>query len=267
MNEIHKATTPQTLNVLSAGFALLKGTRHEPRTGVRLTSTGVENDRRLCLVDATKRQVLRTVQHQSLMAVRSELDGENLRVTFPDGKQYSSPLTLTGERLTCEYWGRPEDVDLISGPLSEVFTYYLRKPVQLAQATRNVVYSEPLSLVGTASLKAASKDAGRDLVREYARFRSALLVETDEPYVEETWAGQVFSLIDASARASEYGLVGGSLAERYSIRVGAPIPRCAVIDANPETGKKDARVLKSLAKSRPLNADNEPCFGVYAQLA
>lgn len=267
MNAIHNATTPQTLNVLSAGFALLKGTRHEPRTGVRLTPTGVENDRRLCLVDVTKKQVLRTVQHQSLMAVRSELDGENLRVTFPDGKQYSSPLNLTGERLICEYWRRPEQVDLISGPLSEVFTYYLRKPVQLAQASHNMVYGQPLSLVGTASLKAAGEDAGRDLVREHARFRSTLLVETDEPYIEETWADQVFSLNDASARASEYGLVGGSLAGKFSIRIGVPIPRCAVIDAHPQTGKKGARILKSLAKTRPLNADNEPCFGVYAQLA
>ncbi|MDT0189413.1 MOSC domain-containing protein [Rothia terrae] len=266
MNAIHQATTPQTLNVLSTGFALLKGTRHEPRTGVQLTSTGVKNDRRLCLIDATKKQVLRTVQHQQLMAVRSELDGDNLRVTFPDGKQYSSPLALTGERLTCEYWGRPENVELISGPLSEVFTYYLRKPVQLAQATRNVVYDQPLTLVGTASLQAASKDAGRNLVREHARFRSTLLVETEESYIEETWANQAFTLNDASAHALEYGLVGGTLADTYSIRIGAPIPRCAVIDAHPETGKKDARILKSLAKTRPLNDNNEPCFGVYAQL-
>ncbi len=255
-----------TLNVLSAGFSLLKGTRHQSRTSVRLTAQGAENDRRLCLVDPVKRQVLRTIQHSQLMAVRTELEDGNLFVTFPDGKQYSSPLTLTGESLTCDYWGRDETADLVSGPLSEVFTYYLRTPVQLAQARRNVVYDQPISLLGTASLHAASKDAGRDLVREYGRFRATLLVETHEPYIEETWAGQVFSLKDASARAGDYGLVGGGLAGQYSIRVGNPIPRCAVIDANPVTGKKDARVLKSLAKTRPLNARKEPCFGVYAQL-
>ena len=49
-----------------------------------------------------------------------------------------------------------------------------------------------------------------------------------------------------------------------TIRVGGPIPRCAVIDHHPETGEKDARLLKALVRTRPTNRAGEPMFGVYA---
>jgi uncharacterized protein YcbX len=51
------------------------------------------------------------------------------------------------------------------------------------------------------------------------------------------------------------------------LRIGGPVPRCAVIDHHPGTGVKDARLLKALVASRPTNAAGEPVLGVYAEVA
>jgi uncharacterized protein YcbX len=94
-------------------------------------------------------------------------------------------------------------------------------------------------VVTTASLAALGDPDAR-------RFRATVVVETDEPWMEDTWLGKELTVGDAT------------------IRIGGPIPRCAVIDHHPETGAKDLRLLKALAQSRPTNRAGEPMFGVYA---
>ena len=86
------------------------------------------------------------------------------------------------------------------------------------------------------------------LLDEAARFRTTCLIETDVPYIEETWAGRTMALGD-----------------RW-VRIGAPIPRCAVMDLDPVTGERNARLLKALAGYRPKNEAGEPVFGVYARI-
>ena len=81
---------------------------------------------------------------------------------------------------------------------------------------------------------------------EAARFRATLVLDTDEPWVEDTWLGREIDL-------------GGA-----TVRIGGPVPRCAVIDHHPETGEKDARILRALVRQRPTNRAGEPMFGVYA---
>ena len=83
---------------------------------------------------------------------------------------------------------------------------------------------------------------------EAARLRATLVVETDEPYVEDTWLGAEVAVGDAT------------------LRIGATVPRCAVVDHHPETGVRDLRLLRALARSRPTNAAGEPVLGVYAEV-
>jgi uncharacterized protein len=73
------------------------------------------------------------------------------------------------------------------------------------------------------------------------------VVETDEPYVEDTWLGEEVEVGEAR------------------LRVAGPIPRCAVVDHHPVTGEKDARLLQALVSSRPRNSAGEPVLGVYAE--
>lgn len=249
----------KTLHLVSAGFSHLKGTRHQPRTGVEITEAGLTGDRALCLIDPVNKRVLRTVQNPALMAVTTELTDNHLTVTFPannkpNGKSYTVPLRETGESLICDYWGRDEPVHPIAGQLSEIFTFYLRRPVQLVRAQRNVVYGQTLTLIGTASLEELGSRTRLPLLEQAGRFRASLLVKTDEPFIEESWTNTTVQI------------TGENLVSDYTLHIGEPVPRCAVIDFNPISGIKDARLLKALASYRPRNAAGEPSFGMFASL-
>jgi uncharacterized protein YcbX len=236
--------------VVSVGYAPVKGTAHRPYDVVELTPTGVAGDRGLCLVDLERHRVLRTVQNPRLLTVLARRDGDVLSVTLPGTDPLVAPLEPTRETVTCDYWGRPVDLTVLRGPHAEALGDHLGKVVTLTAApAAAVVYNGPsLTLVGTASLRDLGERTGVDLLAESARFRASLVVETDEPYVEETWLGRELR-------------VGGA-----TLRAGLPIPRCAVIDHSPTTGEKDVRLLKSLASFRPVNGAGEPFFGIYADV-
>jgi uncharacterized protein YcbX len=239
---------PLELAVRAAGFAPVKGTRHFAQPSVRLDLRGPVGDRAFALVDPAAARVLRTVQNPSLIAIVARVDGDVLTLTLPSGASVAAPVVPSGESLACDYWGRPVEVALLDGPHASLVSDHLGRDVRLAAAPRGgVVYADPVTIVGTASLADLGERTGRPpLVDEAARFRATLVVETDEPYVEDTWLG-------ATVRAGE-----------ATLRVGGPIPRCAVIDHHPVTGERDVRLLKALVADRPTNRAGEPMFGVYA---
>nr|WP_241248440.1 MOSC domain-containing protein [Nocardioides sp. KC13] len=241
------------MRVVRAGFAPIKGTRHLAYDRVELDAQGAVGDRGLALVsvdpaDPARGRVLRTVQNPSLVAVRAEVVGDGLDVALPDGQTASAEPVATGESITCDYWGREVELELVDGPHAELFSTWLDRPVRLARARRgDVVFAGSVSVVATASLRDLAERTGQEAL-EAARFRPNLVVETDEPYAEDTWLGREVR-------------VGGA-----TLRIGVPIPRCAVIDLHPETGERDVRVLKTLATHRPLNRAGEPAFGVFAEV-
>jgi uncharacterized protein YcbX len=241
---------PGPLTVVSAGYAPVKGTAHRPHDVVELTPSGVAGDRGLCLVDLDRRRVLRTVQNPRLLTVLARRDGDLLTLTVPGAEPLTAPVERTAATVTCDYWGRPAELEVLRGPHAALLGDHLGKPVTLAAAPpAAVVFDGPtVTLVGTASLRDLGERTGRDLLAESARFRASLVVETDEPYVEETWRGRELRVGNANLRA------------------GVPVPRCAVVDHSPITGEKDVRLLKALAAYRPLNAAGEPAFGIYARV-
>ena len=241
------AGMPPELLVRAAGFAPVKGMRHLSLLAVELDELGAVGDRGWCLVDVPARRVLRTVQHPSLVGVVARVEDGVLSMTLPTGESVVAEPVPSGEVVACDYWGRTVPLSLTSGPHAELCSRFVGRDVRLAAAPRGaVVFDAPVTVVGTASLRDLSTRVGR--LVEAARFRATLVVETDEPYVEDTWLGTDVAVGEAV------------------VRIGGPIPRCAVIDHHPETGVKDARLLKALVASRPTNAAGEPMFGVYADV-
>ncbi len=233
----------QELRVRTAGFAPVKGTRHLTLDRLVLDEHGPVGDREWCFVDVAARRVVRTVEHPALIAVVARADGSVLEMSVPTGESVASVPQPTGETITCDYWGRSVPLAMVDGPHAALVSGHLGQDVRLAAAPRGgVVFAAPVTLVGTASLHALGADV------EAARFRATLVVETDEPWVEDTWLG-------AEVR------VGPA-----TLRVGGSVPRCAVIDHHPETGVKDSRLLKSLVAMRPTNGAGEPMLGVYAEV-
>lgn len=262
------------LDARAVGFSPIKGTRHIVQPEARFDAAGPLGDRRFCLVDVRTRQVLRTVQNPSLLAVVARMRGEALETILPDGSALTAVPDPTGETLTCEYWGRAVELALTDGGHDELFSAHLGRPVRLAEAPRGgVVFGQPLTIVATASLaevagsaavadrdevtgasnraEAARGDGVTDL---FHRFRATLLVDTDEPFAEETWLGRVMTVRGAPG------------ADGLRVRIGGPVPRCAVIDLDPITGDRDGRLLRTLAATRTTNQAGEPFFGVYAEV-
>ena len=238
------------MTVTSVGFAPVKGTRHTSYDEVTLAHGGPVGDRGLCFVDVARRRVLRTVQNPSLVALAARRDGEELAITLPDGSTVRGVPRATGEAITCEYWGRPAELDLLDGPWADAVSAHLGAPVRLAAARPGaVVYGAPVSLVTTASLRDLAERTGRPaLPDEAARFRPSMVVDAgDEAYVEETWLGREVR-------------VG-----RAVLRVNIAIPRCAVIDLDPRTGDRGSGVLKALA-GRGVDDHGDPLFGVDAHV-
>ncbi|MBC2931489.1 MOSC domain-containing protein [Nocardioides sp. zg-1228] len=239
---------PAELVVRQAGFAPVKGMRHLSLPAIDLDAHGALGDRSLCLVDVDRARVLRTVQHPSLIGVVARVADDLLDLTLTTGESLSAPVVPSGRSVTCDYWGRQVLLELTEGPHAELLSDWLAVRVRLAAAPRGgVVFGEPLTVVGTASLRDLAGRVGHaGLVAEAARFRSTLVVETEEPYVEDSWTGREL-------------VVGGA-----TVRIGGPVPRCAVVDHHPVTGERDVRLLKALARERPVNGAGEPMLGVYA---
>lgn len=97
-----------------------------------------------------------------------------------------------------------------------------------------------VSLVGTASLDWCREHLGVDADRR--RVRPNLLVQTTEPFVEETWAGDTIR-------------VGGA-----ELRILERIERCRMIDIAQEGLSPEGGWLKGLGRERDLS------LGMYAEV-
>jgi uncharacterized protein YcbX len=129
-----------------------------------------------------------------------------------------------------------EERDVVDPGLAEE----LGDGVRVIKQNRGVFDIAPLSLITTRSIAGLEELVGTALDRR--RFRPNLLVEsnTDEPFPEDRWLGATLRIGDAA------------------IRIDQRDPRCVLINVDPETTERDARILRAVAQYR------DTCLGVYA---
>ena len=233
------------MQIQRIGFTPVKGGRHTEHRHVDLTADGPVGDRVFCLVDRERARVLRTVENHSLLRAEATYSSGVLSVHLPDQSVEGRPEP-TGQRLKADYWGRTAQVEIVDGPWATAYSAHLDRDVVLARSVSpgEVVYGAPVTLVSTASMAELDRRIGRET--SSARFRSTLLVDTadSELHVEDAWVGR--DLIVGEARLTVRGIV----------------PRCAVVDLDPATGRRDGDVLATLAGYR--RGDGEINFGVDA---
>jgi uncharacterized protein YcbX len=104
---------------------------------------------------------------------------------------------------------------------------------------RGVFDAMPLSLIATGSVAAVGELVGTRL--DARRFRPNLLIEA-ERFAEDACVGRMLR-------------IGGML-----MRVDLRDPRCVVVNVDPETSERDARVLRAVAETR------DSCLGVYGSI-
>lgn len=121
----------------------------------------------------------------------------------------------------------------------------LGAPVRLARETDADHFDDgPVSIATTASLRAFGELLGDAMPVDVRRFRKNIVLDTQEPWVEEEWVGKVLAI-----------------GEHLRLRVLQPIPRCVMTTMSQGGGvPADNRVLKTVTSER------DQCFGVLADV-
>jgi uncharacterized protein YcbX len=154
-----------------------------------------------------------------LLEVRASGYEGDVVLTLPDG---------TGGRVD-----DPETAALLSG--------HLGQPVTLARESDVSHFDDgPISLAGSASVEALGRERGQMV--DPARFRANILLDTDEPFVEDSWIGGSVSIGTAA------------------LRVSLPSPRCVMIDM------RTADLPGQHGNLTAIGRLNGACLGVIASV-
>ncbi len=152
---------------------------------------------------------------------------------------------LTGEPLpTHVRTPTGTHVELHSAELQSEIAGRFGGSVELMKLKHGIFDEASISVISLATIAGIGREAGVDL--DSRRFRANIVLETHnpEPFHEDGWVGG--------------RLVFGDSKSRPAVSVTARDVRCMMINLDPETGRQDARVLKTVVG---LNKNNA---GVYA---
>jgi hypothetical protein len=235
--------------VAALHLAPVKGMRLVEVEAVDLRRAGPAGDRAFLVREPGGRVAL-TTRHPRLAQVVPAWDtirGE-LALAFPDGVRVAAPV-VRGEAVTTAFYdGRPVAGHRVEGPFAEALTAHLGKPVELVAREGDETGGDdhPVTLMSRASLGALDAALERDGGLDGRRFRMTITIDGVEAWEEHGWSGREVRAGDAV------------------LRVAAPTPRCVVTTRDPDSGRRDAPVLKALAG---LRGRSDVTFGVWCDVA
>jgi uncharacterized protein YcbX len=234
------------MRLTRVGVTPLKGARHEALDAVGLAADGPVDDRTFCLVEPRRRRVVRTVDNPSMMAVRARLSAGVL-TTLVGPAEVTGVPEPTEEVLDCDYWGRRVPLQVQRSGHAALLAEHLGHEVVLARAPvpGTVVYGAPVTLVTTSAVEELAARSGATAI-DPARFRPTVVVDDRARPLEQAPAGTRLRLGEAV------------------VELAGEVPRCAVVDHDPLTGRKDPGLLQALARYR--RAAGVVSFGRYARV-
>jgi uncharacterized protein YcbX len=135
-------------------------------------------------------------------------------------------------------------LELKSNELNSEISERFGESVELMNLKHGIFDEAAISVINLATIAGIGREAGLELDRR--RFRANIVVESEspEPFLEDGWVGGT--------------LVFGDRNPRPAVSVTMPDLRCVMINFDPVTAEKDARVMKTVVR---LNENNA---GVYA---
>lgn len=226
----------------------VKGTALQHPPEVRLDSFGVAENRRFFLIDSSGR-LLSGAKAPELMRVHSDYrpDDEYLSLTFPDGSVAEGSAIAVGDTVEVDFWGRPTSGLILNGTWTLALSGFVGQPVRLVRAEHfgGGTDVRPLTLMSTASAEELSRQAGEEA--DGRRFRMLIELGGCEPHEEDSWEGRLVR-------------VGEAL-----ISIGTPVPRCLVVNSDPDTGDPGLNALRVIARYRERR-DGQLIFGVYGDV-
>jgi MOSC domain-containing protein len=233
--------------VAALALAPVKGLRLVAADEVEVRANGPAGDRAFMLRHANGRIAV-TMSNPRLVQVVPAWDPDSgeLTLTFPDGSRVAGPVE-PGKAVTTRFYdGRRVGGRVVAGAFGAALSEHAGRDVQLVMRDDDQTGGDDsaVSLMSRASL-AALRDSlgGGDL--DGRRFRMTIEIDGVQAWEEHGWSGR-------EVRA------GGAV-----LRVAAPTARCAVTTRDPETGARDAPVLKALAGIHGRTAVE---FGVWCDV-
>jgi uncharacterized protein YcbX len=230
----------------------VKGLHLCPRSELKLTRTGVADNRCFYLVDEDARMV-NGKRIGILGAVRADYDPatKRLTMTLPDGTQADGVVQF-GAEIETRFFSSTPTARLAIGPWSELLSRY-------AGAELRLVYADPeqgavdrgpagaVTLISDASIERLEGLAGTTV--DARRFRMLIGITGVEAHEEDDWVGRTMRI--GTARVAFGGHVG----------------RCLVTSQSPDTGIVDLPTLNLLSTYRRDLPTTEPlAFGIYGEV-
>ena len=138
-------------------------------------------------------------------------------------------------------------LELRSAKLISEISERLRSAVELMQLKHGIFDEAPISVISLATIDGIGHEAGMGGALDRRRFRMNIVLETGshEPFLEDDWIGSTLMFGDSDATGP-------------AVHVTMPDLRCVMVNLDPGTAAKDARIMKTVAR---LNQNNA---GVYA---
>lgn len=120
--------------------------------------------------------------------------------------------------------------------------------LELMKMKHGIFDDASVSVISLATMAGIGREVGVDLDRR--RFRANIVLETGnvEPFLEDGWVGGT--------------LVFGEREPRPAVSVTARDLRCVMVNIDPDTGKQDARVMKTVVR---LNKNNAGVYGTVVR--
>ena len=216
-------------------------------TSVRVSPTGIEEDRRFYLIDAdgkllTQRQIGKLVQ------AKADYDRHRdfLSIGLPDGTSVEGKCELEEDSVATRIFGSTAQGNVLQGDWSDALSAFCGQQVRLVKTVEpGMCYDEyPVSLLSEASVQHLSGQSGASVSFDSRRFRPNFLVDGCEPHEEDQWVGNMIRIGD-----------------ELRLRVIARDPRCAITTHDPATGETDSDTLRLILSYRPSN--QAAFFGVF----
>ena len=135
------------------------------------------------------------------------------------------------------------EIELSDARLAEHISHLYGSDVHPMRLDSGIFDQASLSLISQETIAAVSDETSRNL--EIARFRPNIVVELldGQPFAEDTWVGRRLKF--------------GTSLDAPAMRVTERDIRCVMVNFDPTTLEKDARVLKTIAQQ------HETCLGIY----
>ena len=192
---------------------------------------GLVGDRRYAFIKARDRSKF------PYLTARTLFDLLRYEPSYTNSHPYDSPIHI--RTPTGNQW------PLASPELLAELETRSGEALYLLQTGQGFFDSMGISILSTATVHALGLLVGREL--DQRRFRANIIVDAgDTPFVEETWLGATLRL--------------GAGADAPAVKLNRGIPRCAMINLDPDSAERDASVLKTVVRER------ENIVGMYGMV-